>query len=216
MGIPVTLTMQFDAADANGIAAAQTLSGAGNVTLNGILVSNGVAVLCDPGLERPVIITSTGDDTGITFTISGTNATGNNIDSSFAGASAGGATSPIPFRTVSAIRASGATDGNIEAGTTSVGYSRAVSLNYHAQPVQISFSLQVAGTVDFDLEYTLDEINQWPPIVPNWLVDTDIDGDTSSIVKVVNTPMAYARVKINSGDGTITATILQAGLIGGS
>ena len=64
---PISVTVgPLDAADDNGIAQSQTTAGAADLTLNGALVSGGVATFDSP---RQVIITSGGNDTGVTFTI---------------------------------------------------------------------------------------------------------------------------------------------------
>ena len=63
---PISVTVgPLDAADDNGIAQSQTTAGAADLTLNGALVSGGVATFDSP---RQVIITSAGNDTGVTFT----------------------------------------------------------------------------------------------------------------------------------------------------
>ena len=60
---------------ADGIADGDNLSSAGNLTLDGSLVKNGVASMA--GGYGKISIKSTGDDTGITFTVKGTDYYGN-------------------------------------------------------------------------------------------------------------------------------------------
>ena len=59
--------------DDNGISTAATLSEAGNLTINGALASGGSVTFDQP---RNVIITSAGNDSGDTFTVTGTDETG--------------------------------------------------------------------------------------------------------------------------------------------
>ena len=102
------------ASDDNGISAAATLSGAGNLTIGGALADGGSVTLTD---ARNVIITSAGDDRGDTFTVTGTDEAGNAQTEAITGANAGVATGTSYFTTITQIACSGATTGNVEAGT---------------------------------------------------------------------------------------------------
>jgi hypothetical protein len=102
------------ASDDNGISTAATLSGAGNLTINGALADGGSVTLDD---ARQVIITSAGDDSGDTFTVTGTDEVGNAQTEAITGADTGVATGSKYFTTITQIAASGASAGNVEAGT---------------------------------------------------------------------------------------------------
>jgi|TARA_R110000796_G_scaffold41461_7_gene102608 hypothetical protein len=102
------------ASDDNGFSVAATLSGAGNLTLGGALADGGAVVL---DAARNVIITSAGDDRGDTFTITGTDESGTAQTEAITGANAGIATGTKYFLTISQIACSGATTGDVEAGT---------------------------------------------------------------------------------------------------
>lgn len=219
MGIPVILTVQLAAADADGIAQSQALASAGNLTLNGALVTAGVAILASAGAGRQVILTSGGNDTGVVFTVYGTNPTGNSQTEQITGASGGVATGLLPFLTVTRIAASAAVATTITAGTNGVGYSRWANVNIHAQPVNIAIGCVVSGTVDYDVEYTYDNLNattdQGVLIQPTSWTDPIIDGATATADTTFSLPISGWRVKMNSGTGTVTATGIQAGLVGG-
>ena len=104
------------AADADGISTAQNLSEADDLTITGALASGGSVTFDQP---RNVTITSTGDDTGVTFTVTGTDETGAAQTEAITGVNAGAATGTSYFATVTQIAASGATDGNVTAGSGS-------------------------------------------------------------------------------------------------
>ena len=111
----------FSDADANNIAESQTPSGAGNLTLNGDLVDgDGIAQIGSP---RPVYITSAGDDSGITFTITGT-AWGPNglygVVETVTGADTSTVSTAASFATVSQIAVSGAAAAAITVGVNGV------------------------------------------------------------------------------------------------
>lgn len=100
-------------ADADGIATAQAVAGAGNLTLDGAVASGGVATLTP---ARNVTILSAGDDSGITFTVTGTDFFGETLVETITGANAGTASGAKAFATVTQIAASGAAAGNVSAG----------------------------------------------------------------------------------------------------
>ena len=104
------------AADADGISTAQDLSEADDLTITGDLASGGSVTFDQP---RNVTITSTGDDTGVTFTVTGTDETGTAQTEEITGADGAAATGTSYFATVTQIAADGATDGNVTAGSGS-------------------------------------------------------------------------------------------------
>jgi hypothetical protein len=61
------------AADTAAIAALQTLGGAGNMTLTGSSVNDG------SNMDTTVTLTSTGNISGVTFTVTGTDASGSRL-----------------------------------------------------------------------------------------------------------------------------------------
>lgn len=73
---PVLLTKTLAAASVNAIAQSQSLGAAGNVTLNGATASGGLATL---DTQRRVLITSAGNDSGISFTVFGATDSGTAI-----------------------------------------------------------------------------------------------------------------------------------------
>lgn len=99
--------------DEDGIALAQAVAGAGNLTLNGPVSTDGVATLTP---ARNVTVNSAGDDTGITFTVTGTDEYGKALVETITGANAGKANGLKAFKTVTQIAASGAAAGNVNAG----------------------------------------------------------------------------------------------------
>jgi hypothetical protein len=107
LGTPATL-------DADGICASQDPAGAGELTINGALASDGVATLDVP---RNVTITSAGDDTGRVFTITGTDEYGEVVVENITGANAGAAAGKKAFKTVTSVEV----DGNSSAVTVGTG-----------------------------------------------------------------------------------------------
>ena len=110
----------IDALDADGISVAATIGSATTLTLGGTLTSGGSYTSGD-NIGQLVTITSAGDDSGITFTVVGTDAVGDALTEVVTGADASTATSSGYFNTVTSITTSAATAGNVSAGVTATG-----------------------------------------------------------------------------------------------
>jgi hypothetical protein len=109
----VFITADTVALDADGISVAATLGGAGNLTIGGALASGGA---CTFNSGRIVTLLSAADDSGDTFTITGTDVNGDAQTELVTGANAGTATGTKYFLTVTQIAISGASTGNVSAG----------------------------------------------------------------------------------------------------
>ena len=124
------------AADTDGICASQTTSAAANLTLNGALTAtingnsvyapsvSGTAATADGAWARKIGITSDGNDSGITFTITGTDVDGKALSETVTGPNSTTVYSTMStaanFKTVTKIATSAATTGNITVGTAAV------------------------------------------------------------------------------------------------
>lgn len=97
----------------NAICNSQSRGSAGNLVLNGNLVSGGVAYFLSKSI---VSIWSTGNDTGITFTIHGTDGDGQPQVEVVAGTNGGRRDTNYYYKTVDSISVSGATAGNVTVG----------------------------------------------------------------------------------------------------
>ena len=136
------------AADTNGICTAQTPSAAANLTIDGALTStiNGnvvyapsqssTAATADQAWARRIGVSSSGDCSGVTFTITGTDVDGKALSETITGPAASavvytGATVAALFKTVTKVAISAAGTGNITVGTA------AVSAHLYARPIGI-------------------------------------------------------------------------------
>ena len=208
---PIIISVAFDAADADGICASQTPAGAGNLDVDGALATGGVATLCAAGLERQVLVTTVADESGKTLTIYGTNATGNAISESITGPNATTAATTKFFRTVTRVAVSAAFAGAVTVGTNGVGSSRPLSLDYNKAEFVVTYACDVSGTVNYDIEHTLDDLNNSALAAPYWFDDTNLAGETTDQFGNITYPVRFSRVKINSGTGTVRTVVIQAG-----
>jgi hypothetical protein len=201
----------LSAADDNGIHLTSTPT-AGAVSLDGALVTGGVAYLGDP---RRVLVTTAGADAGKTMTITGTDANGNIQVDTVTLPSASTVYTSLDFLTVTGITISATAAGAIIVGTNGIGGSRWVRFNDFA-PSNISIQCDVTGTVNYTIQATLDDPND--PFNPTpaedviWVNSSDAAVVASNSTQQSNflfTPK-YAKVLINSGSGTVVATFLQS------
>ena len=135
------------AADTNGICTSQTTSAAANLTLNGALCAtingnsvyapsvSGTAATADGAWARKIGITSDANDSGITFTITGTDVDGKALSETVTGPNSTTVYSTnstaANFKSVTKIATSAATTGNITVGTAAVAadvYCRALGV----------------------------------------------------------------------------------------
>jgi|DEB0MinimDraft_3_1074331.scaffolds.fasta_scaffold01306_5 hypothetical protein len=112
------------AADPDGICVNQSTTGAASLTITGALASNGVATFDVP---RTVSMTSTANESGVTFTITGTDKYGAALVADLAGPNNTTVNTPQAFKTVTAV----AVDGNLTSTQVDVGSSSILGLPYH-------------------------------------------------------------------------------------
>ena len=201
-------------ASANNICTSQSVAAGAAATINGTLASGGVATTDKP---RRVIITSAGNDSGITFTLSGTNWSGNPISETITGANAGAASSVLDYATVTSLVANGATASTITVGTNGVAGSSWVRFDEWAN-AQVQMQATVSGTVNYTVQTSNDDPNDIAaaaPVAPSVVAwDTTytpaalVSASTTQTAALVAAPR-WARVVVNSGAGSVTATFNQ-------
>lgn len=182
-----------------------TASGAaaGNVSVG----VNGTVTLDKP---RHVLITSAGDDSGITFTLTGTDWNNQPISQAVTGGNATTAETTLDFATVTSIVSSGSTASTVTVGTNGIADSRPIFLDtFGFAPV--TFQVTVSGTVNYTIKQSLDN----PSVVGlsnvNWFDCTD----TNFVAATANKTGGYAnppyvmKLVLNSGSGSATMTVIQ-------
>ena len=101
-------------ADPDGISTAAAVGNNANLVIGGALASGGAVTFDEP---RNVTILSAADDSGISFTVTGTDETGSAVTESITGVDSDTATGSTFFTTLSAIAAVGNPAGNVSAGS---------------------------------------------------------------------------------------------------
>jgi|TARA_R110001583_G_scaffold110618_2_gene259563 hypothetical protein len=141
----VFITADTQALDADGISAAAAVGNNASLTIEGALASGGSCTF-DSG--RVVTILSAGDDSGISFTVTGTDVNGDSQTESITGANAGTATGAKYFKTVTAIAAVGDPAGNVSAGVNAAAGDVIFAGRSRMQGLSIVCS-GTAGTLSF-------------------------------------------------------------------
>lgn len=152
---PKTLSTVTLTDDANGIAEDQTTAGAADLSLDGALVSGGVATAAEAQI---VSIEGTGNNSGITFTVTGDDADGTEQSEVVTGANNGTAVTAAFFKTVNQIAASGAVTGNVEVGWLEAdgAVTRSLVTNWRSSPYNQSLFTVITGTLTYTVQHTED------------------------------------------------------------
>lgn len=164
-------------------------------------------------IGRRVVLAYTGTDTS--FTIVGTNSTGNLISDVAVGA-AGAAQSNLDFVTVISITPVGGGLTGVTAGTNGVGSSPWWTTNFYSNnDINIGFNVEVVtGTINYTVQHTYDDPNNLQSTVtfPESFNHAVVASQNASMDGSYSTPVAAIRVLINSGTGELRVRYLQAGI----
>lgn len=168
---------------------------------------------------RQVLITTAADESAHTFTISGTDWAGTPISETVAGANIGTTASTLSYATVSQITISANATGAVTVGTNTVASSPWARFDPWSNSY-ISVQCNATGTVNYTLQQTLDDPNQFPPgsLAPSgvtWVNSNDSAavGATGTIQTNYGFTPIFARVLLNSGTGTVKTTFVQSEVV---
>ena len=92
---------------------------------------------------------------------------------------------------------------------TGAGSSDAIVVNTNTNPCNIGFGVVVSGTVDYTIEHTFDD----PSVgFTTWFPHPTIDGESTDKDGNYAFPVTGIRLTVNSGGGTATLNLVQAGI----
>ena len=210
---PITVTVGPLVASATTAVALSQTPGAGTaLTLNGTLVTGGVAVF---DVARTVLFSSGGNNSNTTFTITGTDWAGNPISEALVGSNGGTKTSLLSYKTVTSITSSTASAAGLTVGTGTTASSPWVRLDEFC-PGGTGIQVNAFGTVNYTVQQTFDDPNSpTNPIAPasmTWInhPDTALVSATSSIQSNYAYAPLWVRIVLNSGTGNAVGTFAQA------
>lgn len=89
-------------------------------------------------------------------------------------------------------------------------------LDLYLTPFQVTLMTDVTGTVDYDLQYTQDDVyaSGYNPASGNWKTITGVDGATADAEATLISPVTAVRILQNSGNGSVSCRVIQAGALG--
>ena len=92
---------------------------------------------------------------------------------------------------------------------TGVGSSGSIVVNTNISPVNIGFGVVVTGTVDYTVQHTFDD-----PAVgfSTWFSHPTVAGQTANADGNYAFPVTGIKVLVNSGSGTASLKLIQAGI----
>jgi len=143
--IPVTITADTVALDADGISVAASVGNNAALVIGGALADSGSVTLSH---GRLVTILSAGNDSGISFTVVGTDVNGDSQTETVTGANAGTATSSKYFKTIASITAVGNPAGNVSAGINASAADAIFTMRSRLKGMFLT-STATAGEIDF-------------------------------------------------------------------
>lgn len=205
-----TLTFTDLSNDANGVAEDQTTGAAGNLVLDGALVTGGVATM---GEAQIISIESAGNLSAITFTVTGTDADGRVQAEVITGPNATTVKTTEYFKTVTQIAVSAAVVTNVEVGPLAAdgAVSKTVGLDWRENPFAVALGITITGTVTYTAQHTFNDIQDFG----NELIWFDNDGITAKTVNEDGNlafPVIGCRLEITSfTSGAVTLYVIQAG-----
>lgn len=169
---PIKLDIDPMAVDANGLVTDVTLSAGGvqNFVFDGALTdlstfqeSYSLPATNVFGAKalwgRRLLVTSVGNDAGITFTVTGTDADGRAMSEAITGPNATTGESVGYFHTVTAIASSGDTADDVSWGTVDEIRTKSVMLNHHGQVGATSHAIET-GTSSFTIEQCAQDLTE--------------------------------------------------------
>jgi hypothetical protein len=221
-GSTIVVTKQLTAASANNIALTQTPTSGTPFTLNGSLVTGGVAIL-DTG--RRVIVTVGSEASARTVVLTGTNSQGTIVTETLAipASTPGAVASYYDYVTLrSAVPGGGGWTAAATIGTNTTG-STAPQMPAHYQAIfNVGFQVTVVGTASCSIEVTMDIPYALPQIytpgmtfIPpqvTWDAWTTLSAITMDTLGDVDSPVNAWRLTVNSGTGLCTARAVPVGL----
>lgn len=101
----------------------------------------------------------------------------------------------------------------ITTSRTGAGSTTAIPMDHYISPFNVGFGVVVTGTVNYTIQHTFDDVFN-TAVTPTWFNHPVIASQTTNQDGNYAFPVTGIRLTVNSGSGTATATIVQAGMTG--
>lgn len=220
--MPRPVTYTFIAASTTYIAAAQTLAGSGNLVINGSGVDNSSSYwprvwMRGLGFSRPVTLTSTGNLSGINFTVTGTDIRGAILVEVIAGPNNNTVSTTGLFYSITQISANAAVATAVSAGIGTTGTSQWFRVDYLLNPTNIGLGITVvSGTINWTVQQTTYDVEPAEPPAAAIINNSDTNLVTQTVSRqgnyVVDFNASHLVVNSSSGGGNLVWNIYQGGI----
>ncbi len=92
-------------------------------------------------------------------------------------------------------------------------YSRVNPVDNYVSPFNVALSVRVTGTANYTVQYTFDDVfaADYTPASGNWVDHPTLTAQTTTKDSNIAYPVRGIRIALNSGTGSVTFTIIQAG-----
>ena len=96
---------------------------------------------------------------------------------------------------------------------TGTGVSVPIPLDYYTSPVNVALGCVVTGTNNYTVQYTYDDVfaANYVPASGNWINHPTLVTKTTTADSNLAFPARAVRIQSNSGAGSTTMTVIQAG-----
>lgn len=207
-----TLTVAPTNAAANNICTSQTPGAAGPLTLNGALVAGGVATA---GAAQLVTITSAGNDSGNTFTLTGTDADGGAQTETITGPNTTTVTGVKYFKTVTIVSIGAAAVGALTVGVAANSVSPTLkSVKEPGSDFNMGVGVAVTGTITYSIQHTYDDTVKLATYPVTWFTHGTITAKSAAFDGAYSQPVMGLRIIVTaSTTGTATAAFVQSSSI---
>lgn len=198
----ITLSIQVDR---DGIAQSQTTGGAGNLTLNGALVSSGAY---SHNTAQKIGLYSAADLSGVAFTVTGKGYSGttglfsDSLSDVVTGPNATTVETTHYFTTVTSVSASAAVASAVEVGPSDEAVSQPIPLNRYSD-FPAGLTIATSGTINADAQHTMSDI--FTDSTPVWQDHDNLAGVTETTSGNYAVPVSATRLVVNSASNGASA-----------
>lgn len=207
----------FPAAVTTAICTAQTLGAAGTFAIDGTLAdlpsaSRGVRRVKLAGIQRTITLTSTGNISGVNFTIVGIDLRGIAVTETIAGPNNNTVTTTAQYAEVDSVTTNAAVATATSLGTGSTGVTNWTLMDHFKNPFAATVACVLTATASWTVQDTPDDANDIT-ITPTAFNHPVLAAITASAESNYAFPARFIRGVMNSssGSGAAVMSIMQTG-----
>lgn len=202
---PKTLTLTLLTPDADGIATSQTPASGGvqSLTLDGAHTSGGAF---SAATAHQISITAVGNESGRTFTVTGTDQDNLALVETITGPNATTVESSGYFKTITSITVDNDTANAITVGTVDEAISPSYNVDNSAA-VDVGLGLVLSGTINATVQHCIENMHGQTHNDVDWFNHSVLASQTASAASNYASPVSCVRLVVNSYTAGATAAL---------